>query len=390
MSISTRETLSQCLSKLTYNGEEIQLSTMPVCRYHGEEIELPEQSRSNLYMGIGLWSGKSLTTGLPVDIMHMLLSAATMRLLIKQANPDMPSKVILLIADSMAVREGARAEEVATLVQIYKKSLQPLLDLLKLGEDAKFLLSSDLEKSNNYQQILASVEKSQTMLNLKRRDSSRYAYTCAQTAITRYMNVHKKVGIKVGWKYTPPKIGMDEAEFDRLYEETWKEIRQAESLVAAPEQSTLQYLYTRAGMKQLARQGIIEGCPYTACAGEQRYIIQTKEEVDIKTISKVQTKVAKQWEKVIKACTGLITTHLVSPSLLPQSDINDNHLSGTVYRMLNRWVNAPVKSKEEPPLPEEKEPMRSPKPVAIPLPQPPQQPSKTVARCNNLVEKTHA
>ena len=61
----------------------------------------------------------------------------------------------------MAIREGAEKEKVSDLVQLYKKSLEPLLNLLNM-RDAEILLSSDLENSEEYREALESVEESPT------------------------------------------------------------------------------------------------------------------------------------------------------------------------------------------------------------------------------------
>jgi hypothetical protein len=72
MSINTSEILSQGLSLLTYNGNN---------------IVTPRDNHLNIFMGIGLWSVRDgLSEGLPIDIMQMLLSATIMRSQILEAN----------------------------------------------------------------------------------------------------------------------------------------------------------------------------------------------------------------------------------------------------------------------------------------------------------------
>ena len=59
-------------------------------------------------MGIGLWSKKDgLSIGLPVDIMQMLIPARFFQQEFAKSNPGKSPKVYLLIADSMAIDEGA-------------------------------------------------------------------------------------------------------------------------------------------------------------------------------------------------------------------------------------------------------------------------------------------
>lgn len=116
MSVNISETLSKWLSLLTYNGNSI----------------ITPKDNLNIYMGIGLWSVRDgLSESLPIDVMQMLLSATVMRSQIMEANHGKSSKVILLIADSMAIREGAEKEKVSQLVRIYKKKSRALTRLTK-------------------------------------------------------------------------------------------------------------------------------------------------------------------------------------------------------------------------------------------------------------------
>src|ERR1700733_12668748 len=99
MNVNISETLTQGLSLLTYNGDN---------------IITPKDNQLNIFMGIGLWSVRDgLSEGLPIDVMQMLLSATMMRSQILEANRGKSSKIIVLIADSMAVREGADKERVS-------------------------------------------------------------------------------------------------------------------------------------------------------------------------------------------------------------------------------------------------------------------------------------
>ena len=133
--MNTNAILSQGLSLLTYNGDN---------------MVTPKDNRLNIFIGIGLWSKKEgLSEGLPIDVMQMLLSATIMRAKIMEANPEKSSKVIILIADSMAVREGADRENISQIIKTYKRSLEPLLDMLNIKESSEIVLSSALENFAN-------------------------------------------------------------------------------------------------------------------------------------------------------------------------------------------------------------------------------------------------
>lgn len=161
MSLHTNEILSQGLSLLTYNGDN---------------VIIPKDNQLNIFMGIGLWSVKDgLSEGLPIDVMRMLLSATIMRSQIMEVNLGKSSKVILLIADSMAVREGADQEKVSELLKIYKRSLEPLLDLINIKESSEIILSSQLESCSQYQEVLESIESTRIIKQLKVEDETHYA-----------------------------------------------------------------------------------------------------------------------------------------------------------------------------------------------------------------------
>lgn len=323
------QTLSQCLSTVIYNPNS---------------ITTPKEKRLNIFMGIGLWSAKDgLSEGLPVDVMPMLLSATIMRSQILEANRGKSSKIMVLIADSMAVREGADRQKVLQLIDTYKKSLEPLLELLNIKGSSEILLSSDLERCSEFQQVLDSVENSQIVKQLKVGDEAHYAYVRTQTVITRFMNTHRDVGIKVGWMCVDSTEQLkgrvsahslkqwDELKFDRWCEEIC-------------EDSTMQYVYAKAGLKQSGKEknvSVSEGCPYTAFSKDQRYTIQTHDKRDIKTICLIQKRVAMHWKGVAEVCSTLIQARIVHRMLLPEDCIKKNNAIATVYNMLNYWANAP-------------------------------------------------
>lgn len=314
------------LNALTYNGDALS----------------PIDSHPNIYMGLGLWSVKDgLSQGLPVDVMQMLLAAALMRLKTMASSP-IPCKVVILIADSMAEREGAEREAIQRITSIYRESLTALLNTLKL--DYEILLASEIEITKEFGAALAKVDSSPLMQTIIRTDSLHCRYIRSETAISLYMHDYLKVGIKVGWM----EKSAGEAflkKSDLCSAGTWNERRFDRLFDAISHGTSLQYLYARAGLKQRAygkQVNIKEGCPYTAYPEDRRYVIQTERMQELKAVSYVKKKTGAHWQEVAAVCDGLIQAEAAYPELLPIDCLQKNNVRGTVYRMLNHWVNAPV------------------------------------------------
>jgi hypothetical protein len=329
MNINRTEILAQNLSGLTYNGDHLQI---------------PQDKKLNLFMGIGLWSVRDgLSSGLPIDVFQMLLSAAILRAQVLEANPQKPSKVIILIADSMAINEGAEKGEVARIVAIYKRCLDSLLETLNLKGHTDVMLSSELEEVPEYQATLLSLEKNDTLQKLKE-DQQHYAYIFNQTAMVHYMHVHRDVGVKVGWicansskhltsDCSEPGLlkNWDELKFDMIYK------------IACPD-SKMQYLYAKAGLKQLqtpnGHVNVIEGCPYTAYSKQHPYLMKIKEEGG--EISIPSKRIVHHWTPVVKVCASLTEMGILQDKILPKSAIYKTNNVATVQNMLKYWSNMPV------------------------------------------------
>lgn len=330
MNINNAGSLAQSLACLAYNGRS---------------LEVPKDKKLNIYMGIGLWSARDgLSNNLPVDIMQMLLSAAVLKSQIREANPEKPSKIILLIADSMAIREGADRHKVAQIVAVYQRAIAHLLSLLNLHECTEIILSSDLEAMDKFRQTHQLIESSDVIKSYP--DEISRNYVCTQTAITHYFHTHRDVGVKVGWimqsssqKLKDPVIDelpWDELKFDRLHQMICRT-------------STIQCLYAKAGLKQ-KRTGqeiqMLEGCPYTAYEKDFRMVVhleQKKESMEaslpMKSLQAVKRRIAKQWKGVAEVCSALKTMQLVSDGLFPASCVVKNNDVLTICRILDHWSN---------------------------------------------------
>ncbi len=263
------------------------VAVRPTLVWNGDEITMPEEGSRNCYMGLGMWSRTSgLSVGLPIDVIHMLVLA-------KVATRWMgdKSKLYILIADGMAISEGADPEEVRKITEIYKRSLQPYIDMLFLK--AKIVCFSDIE----------------TLIGISE------SYTARQTAVTKFMKMRKGVGVKIGWKTTLPfsEHCWDERRFDKI---TGRD---------------LQYLYSKAGLK-ICGDSMSQVPPYSGGGGEGRDIIGSSAELVINR-GRIN-----HWVETVKACSDLIKEGEVGLRMLPVGiDLNRNRICG-VKLALNHWI----------------------------------------------------
>lgn len=327
-SLTRDTTLSQSLSLLTYNGDQI-------C--------IPTGKKLNLYMGIGLWSHLDhLSMGLPIDVIQMLLSAAILRLKIVDANPLKSSKIIILIADSMAVKEGAEQIQVNAITSIYQQCLEPLLTLLSIKEWTSIILSSQLEKEPFYQETLQVISQTKAVQEYAG-DREHYHYICTQSAITQTMSLYQDVGIKVGWIHKNSVKHLNNHNLDQL--KNWDELKF--DTICKISGCAVQYLYAKAGLKLISKPENIEireGCPYTAYSGHYRYVI-ISEGNDFKEIDKPLSRVAKHWMPIIQACLLLKSIDVLNAKTLPEK-VHMTNNTVAVQQCLSYWVNLLVDSEE--------------------------------------------
>lgn len=99
------------------NIQDVNAKDLSLVTYNSGSLKASNPGHSHIYVGIGLWSKRNhLSEGLPVDVMHMLLAAKLVQVTHTNA------KVVILIADSMAIREGADSIQTEQIVLIYKKA----------------------------------------------------------------------------------------------------------------------------------------------------------------------------------------------------------------------------------------------------------------------------
>lgn len=329
--INTSEILAQSLDRLTYPANRIQV---------------PRNTKLNLFMGIGIWSKMDgLSLGLPIDVMHMLLTATLLKSQIQLANPGKVSRIYLLIADSMALREGANKNKLNEMILIYKRCLSHLLKLLNLQDSTSIILSSDVESYPEYQDTLSSLEKTPTLQELKQ-DVAHYKYIRTQSAITHFMYSHRGVGVKIGWICAASSKQLGNYKIDPRLVMHWDELRFDNIYQMICPNSTLQYAYSKAGLRQ--RQihersvQVSEGCPYTAYEKDRRYVMQISQRKEIKTICFLKTRVTRLWKGVAQLCSTLRELNIINREILPPDCIEVNNNVATVYKMLNYWANISV------------------------------------------------
>jgi hypothetical protein len=306
---NNQEILSRSLVELTYNGEDLMRELRGL--------------RSNIYMGLGLWSKKNgLSQGLPVDVMQMLLPAAVLRQAMLEAHPLCDSRIIILIAESMAIREGANRDQVSKIVELYKKSLERLLEMLNIRQCTEIVLTSSIEQTTDFEAIRTSLEGKKTVKEMRRKDPDHCIYQITQTAMSYYMHLNQNVGIKVGWSLN--KAGSwDEPRFDKVYAKIFPE-------------SNLKYLYVKAGVK-LINADWRGGCPYTAFKDDSSCIVQIEGDAKIDRSYCDQALVKNHWKGVAKLCSDLATASFVNASILPEDCIREDDIS-TIHRLLNHWA----------------------------------------------------
>jgi len=151
-------------------------------------------------MGIGIWSNENgLSEGLPLDVIQMLATERILKAQMDELKPSKPFKCLLLIADSMAIREGAAIYHVTQRINDYLKKLHVLLNKLDLKDSTAVVLSSEIEGSEEFQKIESLIAQTDLMKYHWTKDKVHSAYMQAQTAITHYIHACRDVGFKIGW-----------------------------------------------------------------------------------------------------------------------------------------------------------------------------------------------
>lgn len=283
---------------------------------HAEQsVLIDKQKPCNIFIGTGLWSHQyGLTTGLPIDVLAMLISAEHSRISIEEAT-KIKNQTIILIADHLAQACGADAKIVQNRAHQHKKMLKEITYVLGIS-NVEIMLSSDMLHNADYKTIHEelSQNKAITALNLTHAQEN---YVITQTAIGKYLNAHKQVGVKIGWAHTLKKapVSFDEAWFDSIY-------------INALGNKGLQFLYTKPG-RASQKSGGGPRSPYTHTpskrrSSDMRLVFHDAENhtvVERKDIQQMSKPSLRLYKNIIE---GIIDLRLKPMLCKPQDSKHDN------------------------------------------------------------------
>ncbi len=150
------------------------------------------------YFGIGLSNGSpELTTGLPIDILSMLLTAERIA-----------KRKHILVADSHALTNGFTALSVDQIAREEQEVLQRTIENFKL-ENWSVVLASRIDCSPEYTTGLSTTV-------------GEHEYVRKELADMRWFHEEKGVDLKIGWALKGNK-NSDEVSFDQKFREQFGE-----------------------------------------------------------------------------------------------------------------------------------------------------------------------
>src|SRR3989344_288349 len=197
-----------------------------------------------LYFGVGLCNGcQTLTTGLPVDILSMVLAAERLA----------PEKHIL-IADTHALTDGFAAASVDKAAGEQRETLQRAVDNLSLS-GWSVVRASDIDHLASYTALVQQV-------------SAPHEYIRRELADMIWFQQEKGIDLKLGWALNGSR-NSDEAAFDRRFREQFGD--------------ALSFVYTVPG--RTFNPGKIRAAPYFCDDPEARILLRAGEDVAAKAAS---------------------------------------------------------------------------------------------------------
>lgn len=159
--------------------------------------ELNTRLEKNIYFGIGLCSKTELTSGLPFDILDLILTSEQLRRLGGGA-------VFVHLADTHAKTNGFKIKEVDSVAQYVAGLLRTIFVGLRLSQH-QVIMSSSVDTTNAYKSILESID-------------GKNEYIRRELTDILWYEKNKKVHLKMGWALTKNYIDgiLDERYFDNL------------------------------------------------------------------------------------------------------------------------------------------------------------------------------
>ncbi len=203
-----------------------------------------------IYYGTGLTTPRSLSVGLPFDVLGMVLTAEKLRRTLNL------NKIVHHIADTHAMTNPfASAEAVELLAVSAQDTMTRVAAHLQLPH-LKVIRSSSFDHTSEYQASFASIQ------------TDKNDYVRRELADVRWYQVHEGLILKMGWIIQAAETaeGFDE----RLYDNEYRRI-------FGPDMS---FIYLKAGRTFDAKRR--KASPYIAIPDEQRIMLQSGERVQEK------------------------------------------------------------------------------------------------------------
>ncbi len=203
----------------------------------------------SIYYGTGLCSSREISTGLPFDVLSMVLVAERLR------RSFGLSKVYHHIADTHALANSfLTPEEVALHGQETKKIVERMVANLGLGQ-FEIVLSSEFDQTDEYRVLGAKVKTPENEY--------------VERELTDMLWYQQKgVSLKIGWiiQATETKLGFDERLFDREFKRLFGD--------------KLSFVYLKAGRTLDPKRP--KASPYISIPGEKRLLLRKGEDVEAK------------------------------------------------------------------------------------------------------------
>ena len=196
---------------------------------------------SSIYFGIGLTGFKELSSGLPIDVLSLILTAEHARRIL-----NWTGKIYILLADTHAIAVGRSESDVQRKTAEYEENLTTVCYNLGLRNFFTIKASELLEQSR-YRSILESFSEEPT-------------YARYQWADCAFLHTQRKVGVKISWSLGGQfKSGVrDERLFDKGFQEKCL-------------QSSLNFLYIQSG--RTFDSNSPRSAPYLTKEGQQRLLL---------------------------------------------------------------------------------------------------------------------
>jgi len=167
-----------------------------------DSVTLPNDS--SIYFGTGICSYKDLSKGTPLDILSMILTAASLR-------KKFGFRTIFHnIADSHALTNNFSKESVEAMTEHYEDTVKKVKKALNI-ENYEVLRASAFNEDDEYKEILQMIENKPELATL-------HSYARQEMADIEFFR-RKGAMLKIGWTMSIPSSQFDESFYDRNFRE---------------------------------------------------------------------------------------------------------------------------------------------------------------------------